>query len=330
MKLDNHDLVLRGLLNVLPLHLEPYLRNMLGDRCTPEILHALLAGSGPVPELPDLADLSTQIRILTARGADGRYLLHLPPGAGSKLHEVRRFRNEAVHGARFDADKTLAALVAVSELLRLIGAEPGRAQVRELIGAINEGRGVHHGPLDALEIQVETVPVIGYAHAVAGLKPEVSVRLALPGSAAEPRIRSAASYPGRPLPGPADAVPPRALESIDVTLRIIEDDGGRELVEPWHFTWDARRHPDARNSRRLVLLRRSLAQIDNSGAAHARIELRTGTGETAIRRVGGLAALAPRHWRLTGGNGWAGPALATFVQPGQPVVQALAAEAGAR
>ena len=75
MKLDNRDLVLRGLLGILPAQLERYLRSALGDHCTPETLRALLEGNEPAPEVPDLADLSTQIRILTARDVDGR----LPP-----------------------------------------------------------------------------------------------------------------------------------------------------------------------------------------------------------------------------------------------------------
>ncbi|WP_233188190.1 DUF4011 domain-containing protein [Actinomyces qiguomingii] len=333
MKLDNHDLVLRGLFSVLPPQLERYLRSALGDRCTPGTLRTLLAGSGPVPEFPDLADLSTQIRILTARGADSRYLLPLPPGAGSKLHEVRRFRNEAVHGARFDADKTLAALVAVSELLRLIGAEAGRAQIRELISVINDGRGVHHDPLDAVDINVDTVPVIGYAHAVAGLKPEVSLRLCMPGIATDTALRFAAiDRDPRSQPGPSDQAPvweDLDLESIEVTLTIIEDDGGNELVEPWHFVWDARRHSDLRISRRMALSRQTLAQVEQPGSAHVRVELRS-AGRTVIRRIGGPSALAPRQWQLVGGNPWAAPALATFIQPDQPIVRALAAEALSR
>ncbi|MFC2599005.1 MAG: hypothetical protein ACFNXT_08205, partial [Actinomyces massiliensis] len=112
MKLDNRDLVLRGLLGVLPPRLESYVRSLLGDQCSPARLRALLTGT-PIPGgrasgIPDLADLTTQIRILTFRGGDGRYLMPLPPGLGGKLHEVRRFRNEAVHGRPFYADRTLA------------------------------------------------------------------------------------------------------------------------------------------------------------------------------------------------------------------------------
>ncbi|SDN68351.1 AAA domain-containing protein [Actinomyces ruminicola] len=306
MKLSNHDLALHGMLSVLPPYLERYLRNTLGNRCTPEMLRALLAGSGPVPELPDLADLSIQIRILTARGSNGRYLMPLPPGAGSKLHEVRRFRNQAVHGARFDADKTLAALVAVSELLRLIRAESGREQIRELIGSIDDGRGARRGPLDAVDIKVECAPVIGYAHAVAGLEAEVSVALSLPDSAAG-------------APGPVEA-----------TVTIIEDDGGHELVEPWRFTCDAGAQRELHTSRALKLNRDNLAQVDQPGPAHVRVELRTRDGAKLVRRIDALSALPPRQWQQTGGDCWAGPALATFVQPDQPAVQALAAQARLR
>jgi len=306
MKLSNHDLALHGMLSVLPPYLERYLRNTLGNRCTPEMLRALLAGSGPVPELPDLADLSIQIRILTARGSNGRYLMPLPPGAGSKLHEVRRFRNQAVHGARFDADKTLAALVAVSELLRLIRAESGREQIRELIGSIDDGRGARRGPLDAVDIKVECAPVIGYAHAVAGLEAEVSVALSLPDSAAV-------------VPGPVEA-----------TVTIIEDGGGHELVEPWQFTWDAGAQRELHTSRALKLNRDNLAQVDQPGPAHVRVELRTREGAKLVRRIDALSALPPRQWQQAGGDCWAGPALATFVQPDQPAVQALAAQARLR
>ncbi|MBW3069502.1 MULTISPECIES: hypothetical protein [unclassified Actinomyces] len=62
MKFNNHDLALRGMLSVLPPHLERYLRNTLANRCTPETLRALLAGSGPVPEFPDLAAASWSSR----------------------------------------------------------------------------------------------------------------------------------------------------------------------------------------------------------------------------------------------------------------------------
>ena len=80
MKLDNRDLVLRGLLGILPAQLERYLRSALGDNCTPETLRALLEGNEPAPEVPDLADLSTQIRILASHGAGEGGLLDLPEG----------------------------------------------------------------------------------------------------------------------------------------------------------------------------------------------------------------------------------------------------------
>jgi len=282
MKLNNRDLVLRGLLGVLPPHLERYLRATLGNRCTPERLRLLLGGngSGSASDLPDLADLSTQIRILTARGADGRYLVTLPRGLGSKLHEVRHVRNEAVHGGDFDADRTLAALVAVNEVLRLIGADSGRTEIRELIAAIDSGRGAGGNPLDAVGIEVECVPVISYAHAVAGAAPMVSVRLSL---AEGPGLREAGS--NSPMLTADDqqrqtlifgarvsqATPPGALE---VTLTLIEDNGGRQIAEPWHLTWDTS-HQVLSATCDMTLDRASLLQVDQSGAAHVRIDLRT-------------------------------------------------------
>ena len=337
MKLNNRDLVLRGLLGVLPPHLERYLRATLGNRCTPERLRLLLGGngSGSASDLPDLADLSTQIRILTARGADGRYLVTLPRGLGSKLHEVRHVRNEAVHGGDFDADRTLAALVAVNEVLRLIGADSGRAEIRELIAAIDSGRGAGGNPLDAVGIEVECVPVISYAHAVAGAAPMVSVRLSLakrpgprdagsnsPMLAADDQQRQTLAVGARV----SQATPPGPLE---VTLTLIEDDGGRQIAEPWHLTWDTS-HPVLSATCDMTLDRASLLQVDQPGAAHVRIDLRTADtadGATAVRRLPGLTVLPPRQWRLGGGGRWAGAALATFVQPDQVVVGALAAEA---
>ena len=337
MKLTNRDLVLRGLLGVLPPHLERYLRATLGNRCTPERLRLLLGGlggngNGSASDLPDLADLSTQIRILTARGADGRYLVTLPRGLGSKLHEVRHVRNEAVHGGDFDADRTLAALVAVNEVLRLIGADSGRAEIRELIAAIDSGRGAGGDPLDAVGIEVECVPVISYAHAVAGAAPMVSVHLSLakgpgprdtgsnsPASTADDQQRQTLTFGARV----SQAMPPGALE---VTLTLIEDNGGRQIAEPWHLTWDTS-HPVLSATFDMTLDRASLLQVDQSGTAHVRVDLRTADGATAVRRLPGLTVLPPRHWRLDGGGRWAGAALATFVQPDQVVVGALAAEA---
>ena len=328
MKLSNLDLVLRGLLGILPTHLERYLRASLGDRCTPETLRALLAGNGSAPDLPDLADLSTQIRILTARGSDRRYLLPLPPGLVSKLHEVRRFRNEAVHGQRFDADRTLAALVAVSETLRLIGSSRGQGEIRELIGAIDDGRGLGGDPLGAIGVEVECVPVISYAHAVAGAAPVISVGLFLSGhGGALPDPRAAADgQQRRVLTSPARGARESQPGILDVTLTVIEDDGGSEVVEPWRLSWDTTR-PTLTGTRALTLNRANLLQVEQSCSAHVRVELHGQDGTMAVRRIPGLTVLPPRQWRLAGGERWAGAALATFVQPDQAAVGALAAEA---
>ncbi|MCR2051275.1 DUF4011 domain-containing protein [Actinomyces bowdenii] len=140
MELDNRDLVLKALRSILPKRLEPYLR-------------ARIEGPGPqAHDLPDLADLSVQIDLLTRRGSDGRHLLHLPAGLAGKLHEVRRLGNEAVHGEPFDDGKALAALVEVGEVLRLIGSPQGREEVHELIrilglpGPATSGRGAPPAP----------------------------------------------------------------------------------------------------------------------------------------------------------------------------------------
>lgn len=346
MKLDNRDLVLRGLLGVLPPRLESYVRSLLGDQCSPARLRALLAGT-PIPGgrasgIPDLADLTTQIRILTFRGGDGRYLMPLPPGLGGKLHEVRRFRNEAVHGRPFDTDRTLAALVAANEVLRLTGAREGRDELRGLIAAIDGGRfsggfsgrpsirdadidtsfdpgatvgadvlagpaGADgpsgRGPLDAVRIDIHCPEVIGYAHAVAGIAPVVSLRLR------------------RPEVVDGRAVLPAA---VDVRLSLIEDGGGREIAEPWCSTWDLSR-PELGAARALTLSRADLLHIDQGGPAHMRVELSAG-GTTAVRRIPCSTVLPPRQWQLAGDDRWAGSALATFVQPGQSAVEAVAGE----
>jgi len=117
-------------------HLERYLRATLGNRCTPERLRLLLGGngSGSASDLPDLADLSTQIRVLTVH-SDGSDGLDLSPELRTALREVGRLRDEVVSGGALNADRTLAVLDAVGETLRLIGAESDQAEVRELIAA---------------------------------------------------------------------------------------------------------------------------------------------------------------------------------------------------
>ena len=75
MKLDNRDLVLRGLLGILPAQLERYLRSALGDNCTPETL------AGTVRQLP----LPPNIAAFDQSLGD--------PGAGDPLH-----RNKTIRG----------------------------------------------------------------------------------------------------------------------------------------------------------------------------------------------------------------------------------------
>ncbi len=303
MKLDNRDLVLRGLLGILPAQLERYLRSALGDHCTPETLRALLEGNEPAPEVPDLADLSTQIRILASHGAGEGGLLDLPEGLQAALLQVRRFRDDALAGRPFDARRTRAALQAVGEILNLIQAQEGQEELAELAGSVDGGRAPASDPFDAVGVEVRYVPVFGYAHAVTGARPTASMRLTLAAGVAEP-----------------------GLGTVDVTLTVVEDGGGREVVEPWNLSWDTSR-AEMSVSRKLTLNRTNLAQVAQSGSAHVRVELRAADGRTTVRRFLGLTVLSPRQWKFVGGERWAGAALATFVQPEQPAVEALAAEA---
>ena len=304
MKLDNRNLVLKGLLGVLPPRLERYTRSALGGRTSPEALRRLLAADGPALKDPNLADLSTQIRILTARGDDG-HLPPQPPGLAAALEEVRLFRDEALHSRSLSADRALAALGAADETLRIIGAESGHDELRGLIRAVDGGRGPRRSPLDAVRVEVygefERIGVIGYAHAVAGVRPAVSIRLSWDRTSPDPR-------------------------PVEVVLTIIEDDGVHEITEPWRLTWRASA-PELNGTRALVLDRAALLQVARPGSTHVRIELRGADGATTVRRFPGPTVLPPRQWRLAGGGQWAGPALATFVQPGQDAVEALVSEA---
>ena len=315
MKLNNRDLVLRGFLRILPTHLERYLRAALGERCTPEVLRPLLTGDGPVPEFPDLANLPTQIRILTARGDDGRYLLDLPPGLGDRLSEVGRLRDELVRGGDFDAAGARAALAAAGEVLGLIGAEFGQAEIRELVDAIDGGQGVGRTPLDTVGVEVACVPVVSYAHAVASAAPTVSIRLSLPQHV--PGSGAHASGSGGGAFGPdasaADGQQRKILSSgacggqeppsgvLEVTLTLIEDDGGREVAESWHLTWDTS-SPVLTGTRALALDRENLLQVSQPGSAHVRVELRAADGTQSVRRLPGLTVLPPRQWRVGGGE----------------------------
>ncbi|MDO4242887.1 MAG: AAA domain-containing protein [Actinomyces sp.] len=339
MTFDNRDLVLRGLLVVLPRHLESYVRALLTGgpagpgpvrrRTGPAQQGAASRGHNPArgrldlcPDIPDLADLSTQIRILTQRGDDGRYLLPLPPGLVGKLHEVRRFRNEAVHGRTFDTDHALAALVAVNETLRLIGAPEARAEVRPLIDALDTRRGADRDPLGAVSVQVRCPEVLGYADAVVGGTVSVALRLRTPES---PGVEWDASHA---VPG-SEA---RPVGAVDVTVVIVEDGGGREITVPWTTTWE----PSGTGVRELAVTaelefdRAGLLQVEQTGPSHVRIELHGLRGTHSLSPVPGPTVLPPRHWRLHDNRASAGAALATFVQPGQESVEDLLAQAGAR
>ena len=306
MKFDNRDLVLKGLLGVLPLRLERYVRSLLGNRCTPETLRRLLAAdtAGPVPEIPNLADLSTLIVLIRALAVhgDGGRRPPLPSGLMAALEEVWHFRDKAIPARPISTGRALAALDVVDEVLRLIGAESGRDEIRELISALDGGRGPRRGLLDAVDVEAECADVVGYAHAVAGARSTVSIRLS--------RRSRAASDP----------------HPVKVTLTVIENDDGHAITEPRHLTWEASAL-ELNTTCSLVLNRTNLLQVGQAGSTHVRIELRAADGTTAVHQVPGPAVLPPRQWRLAGGEQWAGLALATFVQPDQGAVKALVSEA---
>ena len=90
-----------------------------------------------------------------------------------------------------------------------------------------------------------------------------------------------------------------------MTLTVIEDDGGSEVVEPWRLSWDTTR-PTLTGTRALTLNRANLLQVEQSCSAHVRVELHGQDGTKAVRRIPGLTVLPPRQWRLAGGERWAG------------------------
>ncbi|VEG28382.1 DUF3320 domain-containing protein [Actinomyces howellii] len=330
MKLDNRDLVLRALLGVLPAHLECYVRTLLADHSARVRVSAALGSraperSRPAPagasDLDDLADLSTQIRVLTLRGDDGRYLLPLPPGLGGKLHEVRRFRNDAVHGRSFDADDALAALVAVSETLRLIGRPEARAEVRALIDVLDTDKGAGQDPLSGVQVDVDCPAVLGYADAVASGRVPVALRLRLP----EP-------MPGRDAQVDQAGQEAAAVGALDVTVVITEDGSGRQVTIPWVARWDLA-SPGARElavTAELEPDRSGLLQVEQPGPTRVRVELGWPAGARSLPPTPGPVVLPPRHWRMHDDGPAAGAALATFVQPGQGAVEELAVQARAR
>lgn len=325
MIIDNRDLVLKGLFGVLPAHLEPYVRSSLGDQCTPARLRSLLSGSGAPGDVPDLADLSTQIRILTARGSDGRYLMPLPAGLGSKLHEVRQFRNRAVHGENFDSDTALAALVAIAETLRMIGAEAGRGEIRELIDALDGGRGAHREPLEAVDVDVDCGTTVSYAHAAAGQRFTVSISL---GCKARPGGLAGVPEPPGDRHSDERSRAERQLGTVKVRIVLVEEGGGRVVTEPWDLVWDTGAG-DLRATGDLRTDRAALLQVEQVGTTHIRVELANGDGARTVRRAG-PTVLPPRQWRLEDHRPSACAALATFVQPGQAACAELVRRARQR
>ncbi|BDA64478.1 DUF4011 domain-containing protein [Actinomyces capricornis] len=328
MTRDNRDLVIRAALSILPAHLEPYVRSTVRGLAPQEQRRLIEAVHITSPHV-DTGDLATQIRILTARDDDGHYLLPLPPGLGGGLHEVRRLRDDAVLGRPFDPDATLAALVAVSEVLRRIGAADAVAEVRALITAIDDGQqapGAHAQPGAGAQApsapivlaQAETAPVISYAHAVAHLQPRVSLHLA------HHTLLGAD-------PAGQDAAPPDQGAPL-ITVSIIEEGEGNEVAGPieldpapqWQWE-DGSQELSATTD--LPLQRDRLLHVSQPCPSRIRVELRLPDGATQVRTLPGPTVLPVRQWTLEGPAHWSGASLATFVQPAQPALAALEATA---
>lgn len=302
MTSDIHGLVLHGLLRVLPPHLRRFTERTLAASGLTGSQRALAAARHDSRPL-DLADLSTQIRVLTARDANGRPLLSLPPGLVPKLHEVRHVRNDAVHGRPLDADRALAALVAVGETLRMIGADDQpRQEVRALIARLG-GPGRVPSPLDAVVADLRCEPVVGYAHAAAGLELEVQVALSLPSR------------------GAGDAGAQTDLGVVELSVVAVEHGNDRRVTAPGTLRWDT--SADLAATLRLPLLADALLQVGADGPAELHVTLTDSRNRTQDRHLQVLGVWAPRSWQLRGGRRWTGAALATFVQPDQAALDRL-------
>ena len=314
MNPNNQTLVLRGLLDLLPQHLQPFTRRALED-LGPAGARMALEGAHERQGPLDLADLSAQIRVLTTRDDAGRYLIPLPMGLGAKLHEVRRWRNDVVHGERLDPERCLAALVAVSETLRLIEAPvAARHEVHGLIERI-DGDWVSSGsPLDAVGVEASCEPVLSRAHASAGMTFRVRLAMSLTAAGAQHRPvgegetrLSAVGRPGAPAEG---------LGAIDVRVSIIERGGATEITAPWTCRWDTAAERMTATAD-LALLDAALQEVEQDGSAAVKVEMTAGDGRSQVRFLDGLTVLPPRCWTLLGSRRWAGAALAALVRPDQ-------------
>ena len=363
MRLQNRDLVIRAVLSILPTHLQPYVVTTVRGLSPQEQRRLIEAVHLPSAQV-DVGDLSTQIRILTARDQDGRYVLALPKSLGGKLHEVRHIRNDAVHGRPFDADATLAALVAVNEVLRRIGKREAMAEVRELIAAIDEGAGAdgvsglsgadNTSGVAAREGAEEAEGATG----AAGPEPAAG-----PGGAGRPAgtvitVR-AHSVPVLSYAHAVAALEPRVelhLTRHDLTddqpaadgrapqgplgasVSIIEEGEGNEIAGPtaldWELDWQWEDSLEEYAASALLPLHRErLLQITQPAPSHIRVEVRLPDGTTQVRTLPGPTILPARQWQMAGQESegsWAALSLATFVQPDQPALAALVAGARAR
>jgi len=90
----------------------------------------------------------------------------------------------------------------------------------------------------------------------------------------------------------------------------LADGGGREVVEPWNLSWDTSR-AEMSVSRKLTLNRTNLAQVAQSGSAHARAPR---AGVTSWSPPGGESC-----WEQVSGRGsslWKKPSTTEYLTAG--------------
>lgn len=139
--MTNNELIYEALIVIVPKYLAPYTRQRLDETygvggwgASAHSAQTRRSGSG---EFIDWNDTSELIRILTLR-AEGRPVVDLEPALRSRLHDIRKTRNQFAHGGQFDQYQTMTALGQVNDLMRMIGSDDGQAEAAELMDRFAE------------------------------------------------------------------------------------------------------------------------------------------------------------------------------------------------
>lgn len=139
--LTNQELLYQALLVVVPRYLAPYVRQRLdgaygvgkwGDALQPTSVHR--DRSSPFIDWNDTSEL---IKILTLR-AGGRPVVDVDPALRSRLHDIRKARNQFAHGGQFDQYQTMTVLGQVNDLMRMIDSDDGQTEASELMDRFAE------------------------------------------------------------------------------------------------------------------------------------------------------------------------------------------------